>query len=101
MAHIAHTADEAGFNPVWLIDHFQTIPRPSQEVAFETWTSTAALALDTRHVRVGQLVTYTGYRNPAPLAKMASTVDVLSHGRLTFECHLVKRMEPQYSNTER
>lgn len=41
MTHIAHTADEVGFRSVWLIDHFQTIPRPSQEVAFEAWTTTA------------------------------------------------------------
>ena len=84
MTHIARTADEAGFSSVWLIDHFQTIPRPSQEVAFEAWIAPAARARDTRRVRVGQLVTCTGYRNPALLAKMASTVDVLSHGRLNF-----------------
>ncbi len=84
MTHIAHTADEAGFTSVWLIDHFHTIPRPSQEVAFEAWTTTAALARDTRRVRVGQMVTCNGYRNPALRAKMASTVDVLSHGRLNF-----------------
>ena len=84
MTHIARMADEAGFRSVWLIDHFQTIPRPSQEAAFEAWTTTSALARDTRRVRVGQLVTCIGYRNPALLAKMASTVDVLSHGRLNF-----------------
>ncbi len=46
--------------------------------------STAALARDTRTIRIGQMVTCNSYRHPALLAKMASTVDVLSHGRLNF-----------------
>src|SRR5579859_5150978 len=84
MTRVAQTADEVGFASAWLVDHFHTTPRPSQEVTFECWTATAALARDTRRIRIGQTVTCTGYRNPALLAKMASTVDVLSHGRLTF-----------------
>ena len=84
MTRVAQTADETGFASVWLVDHFHTIPYPSQEVTFESWVTTAALARDTKRVRVGQMVTCNGYRNPALLAKMASTVDVLSHGRLNF-----------------
>jgi F420-dependent oxidoreductase-like protein len=46
--------------------------------------TTAALARDTSTIRIGQMVTCNGYRQPSLLAKMASTVDVLSHGRLDF-----------------
>lgn len=84
MTGVAQTADEVGFSSLWLVDHFHTIPYPSQEMTFECWTTTAALARDTKRIRVGQMVTCNGYRNPALLAKMASTVDVLSHGRLNF-----------------
>ncbi len=84
MTRVAQTADEVGFASAWLVDHFHTIPHPSQEVTFECWMSTAALARDTRNIRIGQMVTCNSYRHPALLAKMASTVDVLSHGRLNF-----------------
>src|SRR3954465_14491931 len=84
MTRVALEAEALGFAPIWLFDHFHTVPKPTQEVTFECWTSTAALARDTKRVRIGQMVTCNGYRNPALLAKMASTVNTPSHRRLNL-----------------
>jgi len=82
MSRCAREAERAGFDAIWLYDHFHTVPRPVTEPVFECWTAMAALARDTSSVRLGQMVTCAAYRPPALLAKMSSCVDVLSHGRL-------------------
>lgn len=82
MTAVAKAAEAAGYDSIWVYDHFHTVPTPEIETCFEAWTITAALARDTQRVKLGQMVTCNGYRSPALLAKIASTVDVLSHGRL-------------------
>lgn len=81
MTAVAVEAERLGFDSVWLYDHFMTVPEPTLEATFECWTVMAALARDTKRVKLGQLVTCNSYRHPAHLAKIVSTVDVLSHGR--------------------
>jgi F420-dependent oxidoreductase-like protein len=83
MTRVAKAADATGaYDSIWVYDHFHTTPEPTMNTVFEAWTSSAGLARDTRNVKIGQMVTCNGYRNPALLAKMASTVDVMSNGRL-------------------
>ncbi|HUZ01791.1 MAG TPA: LLM class F420-dependent oxidoreductase [Thermomicrobiaceae bacterium] len=82
MTRVARVAEETGFDSIRLYDHVLTVPTIELETTFECWMSTAGLSRDTERIKVGQMVTCNGYRNPALLAKMASTVDVMSHGRL-------------------
>ncbi|GAA2629822.1 LLM class F420-dependent oxidoreductase [Actinomadura fulvescens] len=83
VVELARAADESGYETIWAADHFVPLSGTPAPV-FEVWTTLAALARETRRVRVGQMVTGVSYRNPALQAKMASTLDVLSQGRFTF-----------------
>src|SRR5689334_919921 len=82
MSRCALEAERVGFDALFLFDHFHTVPTPQLESVFECWTSMAALARDTRNIRLGQMVTCNSYRPPSLLAKMTSCIDVMSHGRL-------------------
>jgi len=82
MSRCAREAEQAGYDAIFLYDHFHTVPEPRLESVFECWTSIAALARDTSTIRLGQMVTCNSYRPPSLLAKMASGIDVMSHGRL-------------------
>jgi F420-dependent oxidoreductase-like protein len=81
-ADVARQADRLGFESIWLFDHFHTIPRPTDEITFESFTSLAALAALTERVRLGHVVICTAFRNPALTAKMISTMDSISGGRM-------------------
>ena len=81
---VARQADRLGFESIWLFDHFHTVPRPTDEITFESFTSLAALAAITDRVRLGHIVICTAFRNPALTAKMISTMDTISGGRMEF-----------------
>ena len=83
MAGLARRADEnEDWTSIWVYDHFHTVPIPSDEATHEAWTLMAAFAASTSRIRLGQMCTCMAYRNPAYLAKVAATVDIISEGRL-------------------
>lgn len=79
----ARAAEDAGFSLVTVMDHLYQIPGVGQvtDPMLEAWSTLAALARETTRVRLGTLVTGVTYRNPALLAKTATTLDVISGGR--------------------
>jgi F420-dependent oxidoreductase-like protein len=83
MRSAAQLAEEMGYDSVWYEDHFMfPDDRPHKPVQLECLTALAALAASTQRVRLGMLVLGSPYRNPALLAKMLTTLDVISHGRV-------------------
>ena len=81
---IAVRAEELGYDSLWVYDHFHNVPRPAQEAVFECWTTIAAISQRTSTIRLGQMVGCNSYRNPGLLAKITSTIDVISGGRLDW-----------------
>jgi F420-dependent oxidoreductase-like protein len=82
MKSLARAADAGPWESLWVYDHFHTVPVPTEEATHEAWTLMSAFAASTSRIRLGQMCTCMGYRNPAYLAKVAATVDVISEGRL-------------------
>ncbi|HEY5437087.1 MAG TPA: LLM class F420-dependent oxidoreductase [Candidatus Limnocylindrales bacterium] len=79
----ARAAEAAGFGLVTVMDHLNQIPGigPQADPMLEAWSVLSALARETSRIRLGTLVTGVTYRNPALVAKTATTLDVISRGR--------------------
>ncbi|WP_069163296.1 LLM class F420-dependent oxidoreductase [Nocardia altamirensis] len=83
MRDLAHRADASDiWESLWVYDHFHTVPVPTEEATHEAWTLMSAFAASTSRIRLGQMCTAMSYRNPAYLAKVAATVDLISGGRV-------------------
>ncbi len=83
---IARAAEESGFDSIWAQDHFYQAPVPGigwrpDEPVLEAYTMLGALAASTSSVRLGTTVSGVTFRNPALLAKMVTTLDIVSAGR--------------------
>jgi F420-dependent oxidoreductase-like protein len=78
---LATQAEALGLESLWVFDHFHTVPEPTDEITFDSFSVLAALAMATGRVRLGHMVICTGFRNPGLTAKLASTLDVISNGR--------------------
>ncbi len=83
LSRVARDADDAGFDSIWVMDHFfqiRGVGRP-EEPMLEGWTTLGYLAASTARARLGLMVGGVHYRAPGLWAKAATTLDVLSGGR--------------------
>ncbi|HEX9970261.1 MAG TPA: LLM class flavin-dependent oxidoreductase, partial [Acidimicrobiales bacterium] len=78
VVELAVLAEELGFDSLWVYDHFHNVPKPAHEAVFECWTTIAAISQRTSRIRLGQMVGCNSYRQPSVLAKITSTLDVIS-----------------------
>ncbi len=81
---LARLCEETGFNSLWCSDHLFRDERSEGQDCYDPWQMLMALAVDTKTVRLGTLVTCVPFRHPSILAKLAAGVDVVSDGRLEF-----------------
>lgn len=87
MKEICLTAERVGFDLFTTTDHLMRMAQPDTiegRYPLECWSTLAGLAAATRRIRLAPLVSCYGYRRPTVLAKMATTVDIISNGRLIF-----------------
>src|SRR3954454_8696401 len=83
MRRLAQRADDnPDWESIWAYDHFHTTPEPSDEATHEAWSLMSAFGAATSRVRLRPMCTCMSYRNPAYLAKVAATIDVISGGRV-------------------
>jgi len=86
MKRLCQTAEDQGYDLFTVTDHFMNMANPSgrENHPLECWTTLAGLGAVTRKIALGPLVSCVNYRHPTVLAKMATTVDIITGGRLIF-----------------
>jgi F420-dependent oxidoreductase-like protein len=83
MSELATYVDSGdAWDSLWVYDHFHTVPVPTAEATHEAWSLMSAYAATTSRIKLGQMCTAMSYRNPAYLAKVAATADIISGGRI-------------------
>jgi alkanesulfonate monooxygenase SsuD/methylene tetrahydromethanopterin reductase-like flavin-dependent oxidoreductase (luciferase family) len=81
MVEIARYAEELGIFGVFLNDHFEGLSGDRKEPYLEAWTAMAGIGVETKKIRVGHITLFNSMRNPAVLAKMITTLDIITGGR--------------------
>jgi F420-dependent oxidoreductase-like protein len=83
IVEIAHAAEESGFDSFWVMDHYHQIGMigPPSDPMLECYTLLSGVAARTERIKLGAMVTGVTYRNPAFLAKVVTTLDIVSSGR--------------------
>jgi len=81
---VAKRVEVAGFESMWVSDHFLISPDAVDVDCLEAWTLLTALAAETNTLRLGTMVSCQNYRNPCLAAKIAASLDVISGGRIYF-----------------
>jgi F420-dependent oxidoreductase-like protein len=87
ISRLARSADDAGFDSLWTMDHFFQIPitgQPPEAPLLEAYAVLAFLAAETDRIALGTMVTSVAYRHPGVLIKAVTSIDVLSGGRVIF-----------------
>ncbi|MFF0494098.1 LLM class F420-dependent oxidoreductase [Nocardia sp. NPDC004068] len=98
LADLAGRADDAGFDSLWVMDHFFQIylsGRPPESPLPEAYATLGFLAAHTRRVRLGTLVTSVAYRHPGVLLKQVTSLDVFSGGRMYFGIGAGAHIDPE------
>ena len=81
MVELARYAEELGIFGIFLNDHFEGLSGDRKEPYLEAWTALAGIGVETKKIRVGHITLFNSMRNPAVLAKMITTLDVITGGR--------------------
>ncbi|MDP7706346.1 MULTISPECIES: LLM class F420-dependent oxidoreductase [unclassified Mycobacterium] len=83
MRDLARYADgDSAWDSLWVFDHFHAVLQTAGQGTHEAWSLMSAYAAITERIKLGQMCTAMGYRNPVYLAKVASTADIISGGRI-------------------